>query len=710
MENPLLQPSSLPFGAPRFDLIRPEHWKPAFEAAIAAGKAEVDAIAANPAAPDFANTVEALEFAGTALDRVSGLFFNLLEAESDDAMQQLAEEISPLLTDYELYISLNETLFSRIRTVYDGRDALQLAPDQRKLLEESYKGFTRSGALLSPADKKTYASLEEELALLELKYGKNVLDATNAFSLEITDEAELEGLPQYVRDAAAQAAREKGRSGWRFDLSHPSYVPFLQFSARADLREKMWRAFNARALGGPYDNSGNCLKITQLRQRIAQLLGYADWAAYELEERMAKTIGAVRRLLDELMAPSLPAARREVGALLAWAQKQGYAQEQMLPWDFPYWSERYRAEHYALSDEQLKPFFRLEDCIAAVFGLATRLYGVQFVERKDLPVYHPDVRVYDVQDADGRHLALFYADFFPRPGKRSGAWMTNFRELALRGGVEERPLVSIVTNFTKPTAAAPSLLTHDELTTLLHEFGHALHGMLAEGRYPSLTGTNVARDFVELPSQLMENWGFEPEWLHTFARHWQTGEPIPDALVERLVAARNYHAAYFQVRQLRFGLLDLAWHSGIPGQARNDNNAARNDYNAARNDYNAARNDEHVVIPANAGISVLDVETRALADCAVLPDIPGSCISTSFHHIFDGGYSAGYYSYKWAEVLEADAFSLFQERGIFDRATAASFRENVLSKGGSEDEALLYRRFRGHEPDPQALLKKLEII
>ena len=682
MDNPLLIPSDLPFGAPRFDLIRTEHWLPAFRAAIAEGKAEVDAIAANPEPPSFANTVEALEFAGAALDRVSGLFFNLLEAESDDAMQQIAEEVSPLLTEYEMYVSLNETLFARVKAVWDGRDALELAPDQRKLLDESYKGFTRSGALLGPEDKKTYAAWEEELSLLELKFGKNVLDATNAFSLEITDEAELEGLPQYVRDAAAQAAREKGRSGWRFDLSHPSYVPFLQFSARADLREKLWRAFNARALGGPSDNRDICLKITDLRRRIAQLLGYADWAAYELEERMAKNIGAVRKLLDELMAPSLPAARREVAELLAYARQHGYGEAQMQPWDFPYWSERCRAEHYALSDEQLKPYFRLEDCIAAVFGLATRLYGVQFVPRTDLPGYHPDVRIYDVQDADGRHLALFYADFFPRSGKRSGAWMTNFRELAVRGGVEERPLVSIVTNFSKPTPDAPSLLTHDELTTLLHEFGHALHGMLAEGRYPSLTGTNVARDFVELPSQLMENWGFEPEWLHTFARHWQTAEAIPDALVERLVAARNYHAAYFQVRQLRFGLLDLAWHTVREEIRRSE--------------------------PANDGTEAL--EQGALADCAVLPDIPGSCISTSFHHIFDGGYSAGYYSYKWAEVLEADAFSLFRERGIFDRATAGSFRENVLSKGGSEDEALLYRRFRGHDPNPQALLKKLEII
>ena len=674
MDSPLLTPSTLPFGAPRFDEIRLEHYLPAFRAAIAAGRAEVDAIASDPAAPTFANTVEALEFAGADLDRVSGLFFNLLEAESDDAMQQVAEEVSPLLTEYEMYISLNGQLFARVKAVWDNRDALDLAPDQRKLLEESYKGFTRSGALLSPGDKETYARMEEELSLLELKYGKNVLDATNAFTLHLTDETDLEGLPQYVRDAAAQAAREKGLAGWLFDLTHPSYVPFLQFSTRPDLRERMWRAYNARALGGPQDNTAVCAQIADLRRRIAQLLGYPTWADYVLEERMARGIPTVRGLLERLLAPSLPAARREMAQLLAYAREHGYPEEQMQPWDFPYWSERYRAEHFALSDEQLKPYFRLEDCIEAVFGLATRLYGIRFVPRADLPVYHPDVRVYDVQDGGGRHLALFYADFFPRPGKRGGAWMTNFRELSARGGVEERPLVSIVTNFTKPAPDAPSLLTHDELTTFLHEFGHALHGMLAEGRYPSLTGTNVARDFVELPSQLMENWAFEPEFLRPFARHWQTGDPIPDALVERLVAARNYHAAYFQVRQLRFGLLDLAWHTlpeGIP--------------------------------------DVTDFEAAALQDCAVLPDIPGTCISTAFGHIFSGGYSAGYYSYKWAEVLEADAFARFRDEGIFSPEVAASFRENILSRGGSEDEAVLYRRFRGHDPDPDALLKKLEI-
>ncbi|MBR4586556.1 MAG: M3 family metallopeptidase [Bacteroidales bacterium] len=675
MDNPLLAPSTLPFGAPRFDAIRLEHYLPAFRAAIAAGKAEVDAIAADPAQPDFANTVEALEFAGADLERVSGIFFNLLEAESDDAMQQVAEEVSPLLTEYEMYVSLNERLFARVQAVYDRRDALEMAPDQRKLLEESYKDFVRSGALLSPEDKKTYAALEEELSLLELRYGKNVLDATNAFTLHLTDEAELEGLPQYVRDLGAQAAHEKGLAGWLYDLTHPSYVPFLQYSARADLRERLWRAYNSRALGGPSDNRAVCVRIAGLRRRIAQLLGYATWADYVLEERMAKDIPTVRALLDHLMEPSLPAARREVAELLSYARECGYAQEQMQPWDFAYWSERYRAEHFALSEEQLKPYFRLECCIDAVFGLATRLYGIRFVPREDLPVYHPDVRVYDVQDADGRHLALFYADFFPRPGKRGGAWMTNFRELSAPGGVEQRPFVSIVTNFSKPGPDAPSLLTHDELTTFLHEFGHALHGMLAEGRYPSLTGTNVARDFVELPSQLMENWGFEPEYLRLFARHWQSGEPIPVELVERLVAARNYHAAYFQVRQLRFGLLDLAWHT--------------------------LREDD--------GRAAEALEAAALQDCAVLPDIPGTCISTAFGHIFSGGYSAGYYSYKWAEVLEADAFARFREEGIFNPATAASFREAILSKGGSEDEAVLYRRFRGRDPEPDALLKKLEI-
>ncbi|MCR4860335.1 MAG: M3 family metallopeptidase [Bacteroidales bacterium] len=676
MVNPLLIPSPLPFGAPRFDTIRVGDYLPAFREAIAEGKAEADAIAGNPDEPSFENTVEALEFSGEALERVSGIFFNLLEAESDDRMQDIAEQVSPLLTEYEMYVSLNETLFARVRSVYDKRAELGLSPDRQRLLEDSYKSFTRSGALLSPEDKARYAKLEEELSLLELRYGKNVLDATNAFILHLTDEDELEGLPGYVRDLGAQTAREKGLDGWVFDLTHPSYVPFLKYSARPELRERLWRAFNSRAFGGPSDNGSVCTRIADLRRQIAQLLGYSDWAAYELEERMAKDTPTVRKLLDRLMAPSLPAARQEIGQLLGYAREHGYAGTEMQPWDFSYWSERYRTEHFEIGDEQLKPYFRLENCIEAVFGLATRLYGIRFEERPDLPVYHPDVRVYDVTDADGRHLALFYADFFPRPGKRSGAWMTNFRELAVRRGVEQRPFVSIVTNFTKPAPDKPSLLTHDELTTFLHEFGHALHGMLARGRYPSQTGTNVARDFVELPSQLMENWAFEAEYLNGFARHYRTGEPIPAGLVRRLVAARNYQAAYFQVRQLRFGLLDLAWHT------------------------------LRTPPPAEAE----EVEREALAGCRMLPDIPGTCISTAFSHIFSGGYSAGYYSYKWAEVLEADAFSLFREKGIFSREAADAFRTNILEKGGSEPEDVLYQRFRGHGPDPDALLRKLEII
>ena len=675
MDNPLLTPSPLPCGAPRFDAIRNEHYLPAFREAIRRAEAEIDAIAANPAAPTFENSVEALEFAGADLDRVSGIFFNLLEAESDGQMQQIAEEVSPLLTEYEMHVSHNAALFARISAVHAQRERLALDPDRRRLLEDSYKGFVRGGAALGPEDQRTYARLEEELSLLELRFGRNVLDATNAFALELTDEAELEGLPQSLRELGARTAREKGRPGWVFDLSHPSYAPFLQYSARSELRERLWRAYNARALGGVSDNADICRRIADLRRQIAQLLGYATWADYVLEERMAKNIPAVRSLLDRLLAPSLPAARREVAELLDYARARGYAGTQMQPWDFAWWSERFRAEHFALDDEQLRPYFRLEDCIDAAFSLAGRLYGIRFTQRQDLPVYHPDVRVYAVTDADGRHLALLYADFFPRAGKRGGAWMTNFRELALRGGVEERPVVSIVTNFSKPGPDSPSLLTHDELTTLLHEFGHALHGMLAEGRYPSLTGTNVARDFVELPSQLLENWAFEPEYLHLFARHYRTGETIPDALVGRLVAARNYHAAYFQLRQLRFGLLDLAWHSLREAPVQDAEQLERN----------------------------------ALADCAALPDIPGTCISTSFSHIFSGGYSAGYYSYKWAEVLEADAYERFRREGVFSRTVAASFRENILARGGSEDPAVLYRRFRKQDPDPGTLLKKLEI-
>ena len=676
MENPLLAVSGLPYGAPAFDKVRREHYVPAFKEAIAQAKAEVDAIVACPDEPTFANTIEALERSGRALDRVSSVFFNLLEADSDDEMQAIAEEVSPWLTEMSLYISLNARLFERVKAVYDSRDSLSLERDQQRLLEKTYKGFVRDGALLSPEDKEEYSRLSEELSLLQLKFGKNALDATHAFVLHLTDDAGLEGLPDYVREAGAEAARSRGLGGWVFDLTAPSYGPFMKFSARRDLREKMWRAYNTRATSGEYDNTLICREIAGKRIRIARLLGYETYADYATEDRMIKSVAHVRAFTDELMEPSLPAARGEVTALLDFARAEGFDGAQLEPWDFPYWSERLRDREFSLREDILKPYFRLEDCIDAVFALAGTLYGISFVERPDLPVYHPDVRVYDVQDGDGRHLALFYADFFPRKTKRSGAWMTEFRGQSIVDGVEERPFISIVTNFSKPSADRPSLLTHDELTTFLHEFGHSLHGILSEGRYASLTCTNVDHDFVELPSQIMENWAYEKEWLQTFAKHYQTGAPIPDALVDRIVASRNFHAAYAQVRQLQFGILDMAWHT----------------------------------LKELPECSVAAFEDGVLAPYRTLPQPSGACVSTTFSHIFSGGYCAGYYSYKWAEVLEADAFSLFREKGVFNREVARSFREEILSRGSSEDEAVMYRRFRGHDPEPSALLAKLGIV
>lgn len=675
MKNPLLTESTLPYGAPPFDKIRNEHYMPAFEQGIAEAKAEIDAIVANPAAPSFENTIEALENAGQTLDRVSGIFYNLLEADTDDEMQQIAEDISPKMTEYEMYVSLNEPLFARIKSVYDQRDSLGLDKEQYKLLEDTYKDFVRSGALLSPADKERYGQYEEELSLLGLQYGKNVLAATNAYTLNITDRARLAGLPDFVTEAAAELAKEKGQEGWTFDLSYPSYSAFMKYSTDRELKRQLYMAYNTKAVGGENDNLENVRRIADLRIKIANILGYPTYADYAIEDRMAKTPATVNAFLSKLLDPSLPAARKEVATILSFARENGFEDEVLQPWDFSYWTERYKDAHYALNDALLKPYFQLEDCIAAVFGLAGKLYGLSFEERPDIPGYHKDVKVYDVKDADGRHLALFYADFFPRESKRGGAWMTEFRGQSIVDGVERRPFISLVTNFTKPTAQSPSLLTHDELTTLLHEFGHSLHGMMAEGRYESQTGTNVARDFVELPSQIMENWAFEPEFLNGFARHYQTGEILPADLIEKVKATQNYLAAYYQVRQLQFGILDMAWHS-------------------------------LTALPAEG---TMEFEKKALAPTAVLPSVPECCTSASFGHIFSGGYSAGYYSYKWAEVLEADAFSLFKEKGIFNREVAASFRENILSKGSREDEAVLYRRFRGHDPQPEALLEKLGI-
>ena len=673
MENPLLTESKAPFGAPEFDKIKTEHYLPAFEEGIKEGKAEIDAIVANPDEPTFENTIEAMEHAGAKLNKVAGIFYNLMEAHTSDEMQAIAEQVAPMLTEYSMYSSLNAPLFERVKAVYEKRNELGLDKDQMILLEDNYKGFVRGGANLSEEDKAVYSKLAEELSLATLQFSKNVLAATNAYTLHLTDSADLAGLPEYAKVMGAETAKEKGLEGWAFTLDYPSYGPFMKYSTVRNLREDMWKAYNSRALGGEFDNSEVVKKIVDLRIKTANILGYETWADYQLEERMAKSRNTVNEFIIQLLEPSMEFAKKDVESVFNYAKKNGFDGDRLMPWDFSFWSERYQEAEYSLNAEELKPYFRLENCIDAVFSLANRLYGLEFVELDNVPVYHEDVKVYEVKDADGRHMALFYADFFPRASKRGGAWMTEFRGQCIKDGVEYRPFISTVMNFTKPTADTPSLITHDEFTTFLHEFGHALHGILAEGRYESLTGTNVPRDFVELPSQILENWGYEPEYLNSFAKHYQTGEPIPAELIEKIVAAKNYLAGYGQVRQLHFGYLDMNWHS----------------------------------LTSVPEMSVIEFEQSVLAPYETLPAVADTGFSTSFSHIFSGGYSAGYYSYKWAEVLEADAFSLFKEKGIFNQEVAKSFRENVLSKGASDEASVLYRNFRGHDPQPQALMKKL---
>ena len=676
MENPFLTESSAPFGAPEFDKIKNEHYLPAFEAGIAEAKAEIDAIVANQEEPTFENTIEAMEYAGETLNGVASIFYNLMEANTNDEMQQIAEQLSPMLTEYEMYVSLNPALFERVKTVYEKRNELGLDKDQMKLLEDNYKGFVRGGANLSDEDKALYSKWSEELSLASLQFSKNVLAATNAYTLHITDTADLAGLPEFVKTMAAETAADKGLEGWAFTLDAPSYSPFLKYSSVRDLRKQIWTAYNTRATSGEFDNTEIVKQIVDLRIKIANILGYETYADYALEERMAKSKDTVNGFIKDLLEPSMEFAKKDVADVFAYAKKNGFEGSQLESWDFSYWSEKYQQAEYSLSAEELKPYFQLESCIDAVFGLATRLYCISFTELDNVPVYHEDVKVYEVKDADGSHLALFYADFFPRASKRGGAWMTEFRGQSIKDGVERRPFISTVMNFTKPTADAPALITHDELTTFLHEFGHALHGMFAQGRYGSLTGTNVSRDFVELPSQIMENWAFEPEYLNSFAKHYQTGEPIPAELIEKIVAAKNYLAGYAQVRQLHFGYLDMAWHTLTE-------------------------------LPAEGTV---EFEQKVLSKYPVMPAVEGAAFSTSFSHIFSGGYSAGYYSYKWAEVLEADAFSLFKEKGIFNTEVSSSFRENILSKGGTEEASVLYRNFRGHDPEPQALMEKLGLV
>ena len=672
MNNPLLETSSAPYGAPAFDKIRFEHYKPAFEAAVAEGKAEIKAIVENPDEPTFENTIEALELAGSTLDKVSNIFFNLNEACTDQKMQQLAEDLSPMLTEYSMSILLNPDLFARVKAVYEKKDSLGLNQEQSKLLEECYKSFARNGANLPDDKKAEFAKIEEELSVATLKFGRNTLSATNAFTLELTDEADLAGLPDFVKDMAASEARARGKEGWVFTLNQPSFSPFMKYSANRDLREKMWRAYNSKGIGGEFDNTEAIRNIISLRLKEANLLGYETFAAYSLEDKMAKTPETVIAFLDDLREKSYPFALRDVKEIQDYANQNGF-EGSMMPWDFSYWSEKFRDEKYSLNDELLKPYFELNSVQAAVFDLANRLYGLNFKENADIPVYHPDVKAFEVSDENGRFMGLLYMDYFPRESKSGGAWMTEFRGTRTVGGVEQRPFVSVVTNFTKPTETEPSLITFNELTTILHEFGHALHGLLAEGTYGSLTGTSVARDFVELPSQIMENWAYEPEYLQTFAKHYKTGEMIPQEYIDRIVAAKNFLAGYASIRQLQFGIVDMQW---------------------------------HVLRQIPEDLDVVKFEQDIVKAAPVLPAVDNIVFSPSFGHIFSGGYSAGYYSYKWAEVLEADAFSLFKERGIFNREVAAEFRDKILSRGSIEDEDVLFRNFRGRDPEPDALLEK----
>jgi len=669
--NPLLAEWETPYATPPFERIELKDYEPAFDAAIAVQRAEIEAIVKNPAKPSFHNTIVALERSGELLSRIEGLFYNLLEADSNDEMQRIALDVQPKLTALSNDIALDPALFARVKAVYENPGWF-LSKEDKRLLEKTYKSFARNGAAL-PADKQElYRQYTTELGEATLKFGQNSLAATNAFTLNITDPKVVAELPAFVREGMAAEAKARGEKGWTVTLQHPSYLPFMTYSSNRELKEKLWKASNSRALGGEFDNTEIVKKIANTRLKIANLLGYKCYADYVLERRMAENTKTVNDFLAELLAATKSYADADYRTVSDYAATLGF-KGQLMPWDWSYYTEKYKDEKYALNDELVKPYLKLENVKKGVFMLANKLYGLNFTPDDKIEVYHPDVTAYDVTDADGRFMAVLYLDFFPRESKRSGAWMTEFRGTKIEDGKEIRPLVSLVMNFTKPSETAPSLLTFDELETFLHEFGHALHGMLGEGKYESQTGTNVYRDFVELPSQLMENWATEKEFLDLWAVHYETGEPMPAEIVDRIVAAQNYLAAYANVRQLSFGMTDMAWHT--------------------------------LTEPFEGDVE--QFEAVSMAPTQVLPVVSGTAMAPAFGHIFSGGYAAGYYGYKWAEVLEADAFSLFKEKGIFNREAASSFRENVLAKGGTEHPMELYVRFRGHKPETRALIEKM---
>ena len=676
-ENPFLAPLSTPHETAPFDKIKLEHYEPALMEGIRQHDEEINQIVENPEPATFANTIVPLDYSGRLLEFVSNVLGNLNEAETCDEMQELVLRLMPLLTEHSNNITLNADLFARVKTVYDTADRSALTIEEQRLLDNTYRSFVRSGANLGEADKETYRQLTNDLSQATLLFNQNHLKATNSYRLNITDSTRLRGLPETALDMAAEEASTHEETGWTFTLQAPSYIPVMTYCEDRDLRKELSMAYNTQAISGENSNIEVVRTIVNLRLALAKLLGFDTFADYMLEDRMAENMTNVNQMYDQLLTAYLPAARQEVEAVAEQARAEQGDDFELMPWDFSFYAERLRKAKYNFDEEMLRPYFKLENVIDGVFGLATKLYGITFNENKSIPVYHPDVKAYEVCDADGTFLAVLYADFFPRDGKNAGAWMTSYKGQWLNAdGSDSRPHVSITTNFTKPTANKPALLTYDEVETFLHEFGHSLHGIFAATHYPSMCSPNVAWDFVEMPSQIMENFGTEKEFLHTFARHFETGELIPDNLVESLVRAKNYNAAYACMRQVSFGLLDMAWYTRTE--------------------------------PFEG--DVIAYEKEAFAPTQLLPSQPETCMTVQFGHIMAGGYAAGYYSYKWAEMLDADAFSFFAADGVISPAVAKRFRNDILSKGDSEHPMTLFKAFRGQEPTIDAMLQRDGIL
>jgi len=670
IKNPLLEKWETPFSTPPFNVIKTSHYKPAIEKAIKLATLEIKSITENKDVPTFENTIVKLEIAGDTLGKISSVLFNLNSAETSKELQQVTQEVSPLLTRFSNDITLNEKLFERIKLIFENKEISGYNSEQKILVERKFRNFMLGGAGLKEEGKKRFREISEELADLSLKFEENVLAETNSFELHIKDKEDLAGLPDSHIEMASMEAIKREKEGWIFTLHFPSYVPFIQYSEKRYLREKMFRAYSSRAYrGNEHDNGKNAIKIANLRLEISRMLGFSNFAEMILGDRMADTSGKVEIFLEELYNASKKAALRDFENIRIFAKNHGLSSP-IKRWDWAYYSEKLKKEKYDIDDEVLKPYFTLEKVENAIFDLAKTLYGIRFSANTSIPVYHPEIKTYEVYDYDDSFLSILYLDYHPRPGKNGGAWMTSYRDQHIIKDIEVRPLISIVANFTRPTDTRPSLLTFNELTTFLHEFGHSLHGMLTKCTYESLSGTSVARDFVELPSQFMENFAFEKEWLDSWATHYETGEKIPEEILRKIKEASTFNEGYSCFRQLGFAFLDMAWHT----------------------------------ISNPVDIEIESFESAAMAKTSLFPEIRGLNMSTAFSHIFGGGYAAGYYGYKWAEVLDADAFSYFTETGIFNKETANSFRKNILEKGGTEKPSVLYKRFRGKDSTIDALL------